>query len=570
MSIFRTLAALAVLLAAVGTWLAASTRSPAALDVLAAEMAPAAMEGSAEAPQWPPGELDWRPLNHRILAGWSGPYWLRWRFSAPTGNDDDPDYALRLSLGAASQPWWNGQPLAGNGIVGRSAADEHPGRMDMVRVLPSFPATGTHELVVLASSHQQGFHFHGATAAVEVVPVDVLHHHRAWPWLIAAFAMGALGAACLYFLAVQRGRPRMPGARSLIALGLVGLALPLVEAWRPLLGYDYPWHGPRLLVLLALHLAAAALLPAYIACRFAVTVSSGAWIAYLAGLAAMAVFLPGFDTRSAAVLLSSLLASAWLLLHAHGEQEERWPILALMLAGMLVLPVSGGAFLDGPYFLLLAVLMGFLLLRHAAQLRALDLRNAWLQGEHARLSLHLLQRSMQPHWLMNTLTSLQELIEQEPPRASRLVESLAEQFERLRESSTRQSVPLEEELALCRSHLDIVGLALGRHISLEIDAEDTSMWLPPGTLLAQVENGLTHAGAAACAQRSFRLCVRRDHGTWILELRSARGSAARKGQGTGTRYIEASLAAACPEGWRFTQAAAGADWLSRMELSCAS
>jgi hypothetical protein len=284
----------------------------------------------------------------------------------------------------------------------------------------------------------------------------------------------------------------------------------------------------------------------------------------------MAVFLPSFDTRSAAVLLSSLLASSWLLLRLHGEQEERWPILALVLAGTLVIPISGGAFLDGPYFLLLAVLMGFLLLRHAAQLRALDLRNVWLQGEHARLSLHLLQRSMQPHWLMNTLTSLQELIEQEPSRASRLVESLAEQFERLRESSTHQRVSLGEELALCRSHLDIVGLALDRPIGLEIDAEDTGMWLPPGTLLAQVENALTHAGALACAQRPFRLRVRCDNGTRILELRSARGSAARRGQGTGTRYIEASLAAACPGGWSFTHAADGADWCGRMEMSCAS
>ena len=301
MPILRTLTVLAVLLAAVATWLAVSTRSPGALDVLAAEMAPAAMEGSSGVPQWPPGELDWHPLDHRMLASWSGPYWLRWRFSAPHTEDEDPDYALRLSLGAASRSWWNGQPLAGNGVVGHAAADEHPGRMDMVRALPPSPAAGTHELVVLASSHHQRFHFHSATAAVEVVPIEALNRHRAWPWLIAAFAMGALVAACLYFLAAQRGRRGMAGARLLVALGVVGLALPVVEAWRPLLGYDYPWHGPRLLALLVLHLAAAALLPAYIARRFAVEVAPGAWIVYFAGLAEMAVFLPSFDTLGSRV-----------------------------------------------------------------------------------------------------------------------------------------------------------------------------------------------------------------------------------------------------------------------------
>lgn len=570
MPIARTLTALAVLLAALSAWLMASSRAPATVRVLAAEMAPAAMAASAGMPERPPGQLDWRPLDQRVLANWHGPYWLRWRLYAPTTNDGDR--ALRLSLRAASQPYWNGRPLAGNGIVGLTAEKERPGLVDVVRVLPPSSRAGTDELAVLASSHHQGFHLHHAGAAIEVAPVEAIYSHRLRPWLIAALATGALAAAWLYFLAVQRGRLRTPGTPLLLALGAIGLALPVVEAWRPLLGYAYPWHGPRLLALLALHLAAAVLLPAYIARRFGVVVPGGARIAYLALLAAIAAFLPSFDGRSAAAILLSLLASAWLLLRAHGEPDERWPMLILMLAGALAMPIAGGAFLNGPYFLLLAVLMGFLQLRHAAQLHALDRHNATLREERARLSLQLLQRGIQPHWLMNTLTCLQELIEQAPPRASRLVESLAEQFDRLRESSARTSVPLEDELALCRNHLDIVGLALDRpmHFEVETDTYMTRLSLPPGVLHAQVENALTHAGAVACAQRPFRLRVYREDDRWILELRSARGAAPHRGQGTGTRYIEASLAAACPGGWRFVQHAEGDDWYGRIELACAS
>lgn len=570
MPIARTLTTLAVLLAALAAWLMASSHDAATVRVLAAEMAPAAMTASSRMPGRPSDELDWRPLDQRVLARWHGPYWLRWRLSVPTTHD--VEHALRLSLLAASQPYWNGQPMAGNGVVGRTAEEERPGLIDIVRVLPPSSPTGTDELAVLASSHHQGVRLHHAGVAIEVAPVEAIYQHRLRPWLIAALATGALGAACLYFLAAQRGRLRTPGTPLLLAIGTVGLALPVVEAWRPLLGYAYPWHGPRMLALLTLHLAAAVLLPAYIARRFNVVVPSGARIAYLAALAAIAAFLPSFDGRSAAVLLLSLLASAWLLLRARGEPDERWPMLILMLAGVLAMPVAGGTFLDGPYFLLLAVLMGLLLVRHAAQLRALDGHNARLREERARLSLQLLQRGIQPHWLMNTLTCLQELIEQAPSRASRLVESLAEQFDRLRESSSRPSVPLEDELALCRSHLAIVGLALDRpmHFEVEVDTVGTRLSLPPGVLHAQVENALSHAGAAACAQRPFRLNVHREGNRWILELRSARGSAPRRGQGTGTRYIEASLAAAFPGGWRFVQHAEGDDWYGRIELACAS
>ncbi|QQP98424.1 histidine kinase [Lysobacter enzymogenes] len=569
MQIPRTFAVLAVLLAAVAAWLAAATPDMTKVQVMTGEMAPATMPASGRLPQRPPAGADWRPLDQRVLAGWRDPYWLRWRSTAPAAADD-AGRALRLSLRGASRLYWNGQPLAGNGLVGRTAAQEQPGRIDIVRVLPPSAAGGTDELLVLASSLHQNLPLHSADAFAIVAPAELLYRDVMRPWLIAAFATGALATACLYFLAVQRGRPRKPGARSLLALCAVGLALPMIEAWRPLLGYAYPWHGQRLLMLLALHTAAAALLPAYLARRFGVAVPAGVRIVYLSALVALAAFLPGFDTRSAAVLLLSLLASAGLLLRVRDAQEERGPILALLLAGSAALAFAPGAFLDGPYFLLLAVLMGFLLLRHAAHLRALDRHNASLREERAQLSLQLLQRGIHPHWLMNTLTCLQELIEQAPPRASRLVESLAEQFDRLRDSSTRQSVPLEDELALCRSHLDIVGLASDQRIALEVDADDTRLSLPPGILHAQIENALTHAGAGACAQRPFRLRVHRLRDRWIVELRSACGSAPHRGRGTGTRYIEASLASAYPNGWRFDQGIDGADWCGRIELTCAS
>ncbi|WP_243379987.1 sensor histidine kinase [Stenotrophomonas sp. LMG 10879] len=532
-------------------------------------MAPANVGASGGLPTHPPRNLAWRPLDQQQLAEWHGPYWLRWQVPAPE-SDADHGRTVRLSLRAASQLYWNGMPWISNGAVGRTPEEERPGRIDVVRVLPPPSGNATDELLVLASSQQQHFALHGADAMVLIAPAPVLYGQIILPWLIAAFATGALAAACLYFLAVLRGQTRTPGAHLLLALGVVGLALPAVEAWRSLLGYPYPWHGVRLVALLALHVAAALLLPAYLARRFAVALPRAGRFSYLALIMAAAIALPGFDTRSAAVLLLSLLASAWVLMRAPADQEDRWPILALLSAGLLALLVARGAFLDGPYFLLLAVLMVFLLLRHAAQLQALDRHNAWLREERARLSLQLLQRGIQPHWLMNTLTCLQELIEQSPMRASRLVESLADQFNRLRDSSSHQSVSLQDELALCRSHLDIIGLALDRRMVLEVDGGDAPISLPPGILHAQVENALTHAGAVACALHPFRLHVQRDNARWILELRSARGSAPHRGRGTGTRYIEASLAAASPAGWSFVQGIDGDHWCGRIELTCAS
>lgn len=567
MTITKTLVAPAVLMLVVAAWLLAAPRDPISVQVLSAEMAPAQVTMSDRMPSSPAENLDWQPLDPSVLAGWQDPYWVRWRLIVP---DDNAGSLLHLSLRAASQPYWNGRPLAANGVVGRSADEEQPGLIDIVRVLPPSERAGADELTVLASSQHQWLRTGTTDAGIRILPVGDHPLHPAGPWLIVAFAAGALGVTCLYFFAVQRGRPRPDGAWLLLTLGAVGLAMPVVEAWRPLFGYAYPWHGLRMPLLLTLHAAAAVLLPAYIGRRFDVSVPVPARTAYLATLVGVMSFVPSFDGRGATALLLSLLASMWLLRRAHGEHEERRPILVLMLVGALTIPVAGSAFLDGPYFLLLAILMGFLLLRHAERLRTLDQHNAFLREERTRLSLQLLQRGIQPHWLMNTLTCLQELIEQAPARASRLVESLAEQFDRLREGSRHSLIPLEDELALCRNHLVIVGLAVGETIGFEVDADDIDLMLPPGVLHAQVENALTHAGASACVRHPFRLRIQRENGRRVLELRSPRGAAAHRGHGTGTRYIEASLAAAFPGGWCFAQGSDGVDWYGRIELACAS
>lgn len=566
MPIPRTLAVLFVLFVAVAAWLVASAPPPDLLRVDAAQMAPATI-APGQLPSHPPTDLDWRPMDQHVLADWHSPYWLRWQLPAEPA--DDTDRALRLSLRAASQLYWNGHPWTHNGVVAANAAEEQPGLIDIVRRLPPSAGKNPDELVVLASSQRQRFHLHSADATLLLGSAQTFYGRILHPWLIAAFATGGLVAACLYFLAVQRGRPGIPGGRLLLGLGTVGVLLPLAEAWRPLIGYTYPWQGPRLVILLALHVAAAALLPAYLARRFGLTVRTGVGIGYLAALLASATLLSGFDARSTVVLLLSLLASAYLLLRAQGEADERWPVLALILAGTVALLIANSAFLDGPYFLLLAVLMGFLLLRHAAQLNALDEHNALLREERSRLSLQLLQRGIQPHWLMNTLTCLQELIEQSPPRASRLVESLAGQFDQLRESSQHPLVSLHDELALCRNHLDIVSQALDRPILLQVEGGDVPLSLPPGVLHAQIENALTHAGALACAQHPFQLRIDRQAQLCTIDLRSACGSGVHRGHGTGTRYIEASLAAAYPAGWRFSQGADGGHWHGRIEFTCA-
>nr|MBA3891965.1 histidine kinase [Gemmatimonadaceae bacterium] len=260
-------------------------------------------------------------------------------------------------------------------------------------------------------------------------------------------------------------------------------------------------------------------------------------------------------------------------------------LLVTALAALLLAPV---AYLDGLHLVALAALLVTALLAHARSLHddvaRAAVRAAQLEAARQQLTAALLRSSIHPHWLMNTLTALQELIERAPPQASELVHRLADEFRLLRSVSERPTIPAAEEVALCRAHLAIVRLA--RDLSLDFvirgEAVLSDVVLPPGVLHTLVENGLTHGalagaggGVAASALATFTLSAARLGDSVRLELSApaGRGGRAARPPGTGTRFIEASLEAAFPGRWTFAHGMDGeapdARWRSVLTVPAA-
>lgn len=517
----------------------------------------------------------WQPLDQQHLAGRHGPYWVRWRFRIGPNTGARP-LGMTMSLRAASEVYWDGGLLGRNGRVGDSRQSEVAGTIDWFRPLPHDAVdAGVHELLVRASAYHLDFKPHVAGVSASIAPIEDLFSNRYGPWLVAAAAMGCIALAWLYFALVVWRTRRQPsaGAINLLGIGMVGLLLPMIEAWRPLLGYSYELHVPRLLLILGLTVLAAILLPRYIAARFAIGVPAVAGAIFLLVLLAGALWVPSFDGKSWFVHLAGMLAALWLAFRSlRAGHEDAAGIVVLLLATLVLLVTLPVAFLDGLYFIALAVLMVFLLLRHAGHLLALGELSATLEAQRAKLRVQLLRNSIHPHWLMNTLTSLQELIEQAPAKASCMVDLLAGEFRLLRQIDEQALIALETEIELCRAHLAIVATAHDMPIAFTVEGSTAGIDLPPGVLHTLVENGLTHAGVPACARDGFVLLIERTGNVTELQLRSAlgRGAASHDGIGTGTRFIEASLQAAFACGGSFQQRAIDGVWLSHLGLPCES
>ncbi len=111
-----------------------------------------------------------------------------------------------------------------------------------------------------------------------------------------------------------------------------------------------------------------------------------------------------------------------------------------------------------------------------------------------RLELEMLKRTIQPHFLLNSLNAAQGWLEVAPEKGVHMLDKLAEELRLILSAVDQTTVPLEREIELCGLHLEVMGLRLNKDLRLEVRrfGEDASISVPPLVLHTLVENGVTH------------------------------------------------------------------------------
>ena len=110
-----------------------------------------------------------------------------------------------------------------------------------------------------------------------------------------------------------------------------------------------------------------------------------------------------------------------------------------------------------------------------------------------RLEIELLKRTIQPHFLLNTLSSVKSLLNREPDEADELIEALANEFRMISAISSEHQIPLRQELELCRYHLKIMSYRWNAQYQLHAGQMDEEAPVPPLILHTLIENGFTHS-----------------------------------------------------------------------------
>jgi LytS/YehU family sensor histidine kinase len=114
------------------------------------------------------------------------------------------------------------------------------------------------------------------------------------------------------------------------------------------------------------------------------------------------------------------------------------------------------------------------------------------------MRLQLLSLQLQPHFLFNTLNTIAELVHEDPDAADRMITALAELLRRSLALGGTQEIPLETELELLQTYLDIQKTRYGERLDVRLAVADDARACRVPMLLLQpiVENALKHARVA--------------------------------------------------------------------------
>jgi two-component system, LytTR family, sensor histidine kinase AlgZ len=200
----------------------------------------------------------------------------------------------------------------------------------------------------------------------------------------------------------------------------------------------------------------------------------------------------------------------------------------------------------GVLLYLLSAAVHYLLIAFAAsqeaERRALELEIASREAE-----LRALRAQIHPHFLFNSLNSINALIAARPEEARRLCVRLGDFLRRSLTLGARETIPLGEELDLAEQLLSMERVRFGERLAHSIRADHAARacGVPPLVLQPLVENAVTHGIAQLVDGGSVHLAAERRGDELLITVENPRDAEApaRKGAGIGLQNVRRRLRA---------------------------
>lgn len=264
----------------------------------------------------------------------------------------DKPYGLFISAKASSHIYFNQTSVGRNGTPGNSEKSEIPGKMDAVIYIPRYLLKERNKLAIHMSSHHGLMTLsqpvHQITLAEYKDPTNYILSYY-WSSLLF-FGMLMMGAIYLTVIIILNKQRKWSNYLMPMMLLLAAAQL-MIETYRGIYPYSYPFHDIRLILILISSLLFGLLLLLHTLYTLNVHYKNTIFINVALMILIAIYFTPGFDARSAISILIPIVVS-WFISFYHYFKGNRKALIFILVLGifLLLIIIAPWQFLDKYFF----------------------------------------------------------------------------------------------------------------------------------------------------------------------------------------------------------------------------
>lgn len=490
-------------------------------------------------------------------------FWSRKNIEVTKEVSRDNTTGIIVFVFGAYEIYWDGVLIGKNGVPGFESSTKKTGGFMQIFGIPSdLLSVGQHSLAFKRSK------FYGKDDER-----DIYHYIGDYkklikePLLNAVFINILTGAflvtAIYYFLLYINDQKKYELLLFSIASFLFFL-LSIMEYLKFYIPIHYSHFYIRLQIIGFLILCISFLVPYYFSIQFSFKYRTQFMRIYTLALIAVFIYFTGEYDFTALVLGQMMwLSSFIIILYAVYKKQKSARIILIGL--LLSFIVYKTAIYDISLFVSFGILLFCMFYILSKKLKEKRVAFEHSIAESTRLKYELLKKKIQPHFLMNTLTSLIDWVEEAPEKGVEFIEALAEEFDLLNQVENEKLIPISQEIKLCKSHLNIMKYRKEIEYTWEDEGINTTenQSIPPAVIHTLLENGITHCLPLKDNSMKFKLSVTTTENSLIytfLTFGKVRNKINKNTGGTGFKYVKARLTESYGEKWEFTSEATTYGW----------
>lgn len=501
-------------------------------------------------------------------------FWSRLKVKLPKQEQTRKGCGIQVIATAAYQAYWDGVYIGTNGRLGEEGYFEIPGSYQWYTLLPdSLVGDGEHVLALRSTKEfgnpgQHAYFFFDDYYELTRGPLQV----SKYMFLLA----GCFLITAFYFMFFFATEPKEYAALIFGVICFVFVGLIIMEYLKLFHLYPYPFQRTRLEIIDVLHLVIGILIPLFFMIHFDFrwkTIGLSIILLVIALLEYKYHFYFDWIARQ-----HTTLAWSWsVLLVGYAVYEKKkgaiWVMIGLVLSFIVVnaIPVIPYYYMSSyDVSIFIAFVIIVLTMLYVMSLKRKDERLGYEASlvRSERLKNELLKKNIRPHFIMNTLTSLIDWVEESPKEGVAFIHALADEFELLNEIADYKQIPIVQEIRLCKNHLKVMGYRKEVRYIWQEEGIDPNDIIPPAIIHTAVENGVTHSLPNEDGTITFHLSYEQhtDYRQYTLATLARR----RKGaglqeqgdstNGTGLKYIRSRLQESYQDHWELTSQATLSGW----------